>query len=263
MGGEEFQGSSAQNQPVVLGEGRLLPDFEKNLVGMTSGEKKSFDLRFPDDYHGKDVAGKTATFEVSVSEVAAPKLPEVDAEFAKTLGVQDGDIAKMRAEIRANLEREVKARLKSRVKDQVMQTLLDATALEAPKALVGMETERLQQLARQDLTARGVKVDENTPMPADIFEQQAKRRVNLGLILGEVVKTQQLQARPEQVRAAVEEQAQSYEKPEEVVKWFYQSPDRLREIESIVLEDNVVAWALATAKVEEKSIAFDELMGNK
>jgi trigger factor len=263
MDGAEFQGSSAQNQPVVLGEGRLLPDFEKNLVGMTSGEKKSFDLRFPDDYHGKDVAGKTATFEVSVSEVAAPKLPEIDAEFAKTLGVQDGDIAKMRAEIRANLEREVKARLKSRVKDQVMQTLLDATALEAPKALVGMETERLQQLARQDLTARGVKVDENTPMPADIFEQQAKRRVNLGLILGEVVKSQQLQARPEQVRAAVEEQAQSYEKPEEVVKWFYQSPDRLREIESIVLEDNVVAWALATAKVEEKSIAFDELMGNK
>jgi trigger factor len=263
MGGEEFQGSSAQNQPVVLGEGRLLPDFEKNLLGMKAGEKKSFDLRFPDDYHGKDVAGKTATFEVTVSEVAAPKLPEVDAEFAKTLGVQDGDIAKMRAEIRANLEREVKARLKSRVKDQVMQTLLDATALEAPKALVGMETERLQQLARQDLAARGVKVDENTPMPADVFEQQAKRRVNLGLILGEVVKTQQLQAKPEQVRAAVEEQAQSYEKPEEVVKWFYQAPDRLREIESIVLEDNVVAWALATARVEEKSIAFDELMGNK
>ena len=261
--GVEFQGGKAENQAVVLGQGRLLPDFESQLMGMKAGDSKTFELRFPDDYHGKDVAGKTATFEVSVSEVAAPKLPEIDAEFAKSLGVGDGDVSKMRAEIKGNLEREVKSRLKSRVKDQVMQALLDTTNVEVPKALVESEIERLRNFARQDLAARGVPVKEDTPLPADMFEKQAERRVNLGLILAEVVKAHQLQAKPEQVRAAVEEQAQTYENPQEVVRWYYQSPERLREIESMVLEDNVVEWALATAKVEDKTIAFDELMGHK
>jgi trigger factor len=261
--GVEFAGGKAENQQVVLGEGRLLADFETQLQGMKAGDSKSFELKFPDDYHGKDVAGKTATFEVSVSEVAAPKLPEIDAEFAQSLGVEDGDTAKMRAEIKGNLEREVKGRLKSRVKDQVMQALLDATKVEVPKSLIESEVERLRELMRQDFAARGIPVRDDMPLPAEHFQQQAERRVNLGLILAEVVKANQLQAKPEQVRAIVEEQAQSYENPQEVVRWYYQSPERLREIESMVLEDNVVEWALKTAQIDEQSIDFDELMGNR
>ncbi len=260
--GVEFAGGAAQGQSVVLGEGRFLPEFEKQLPGMKADEQKSFELKFPDDYAGKDVAGKTAVFEVTVKEIAMPKLPEVDAEFAKSLGVEDGDLAKMRSDIRGNLEREVKARLKARTKDQVMDALLSVTSIEVPKALVEMEIERLQGTARQDLAARGIPVRDDMPLPADMFEKQAQRRVSLGLILGEVVRMQNLHAKPEQVRAAVEEQAQSYEHPQEVVKWFYQSQERLRDIEGMVLEENVVTWALETAKVEDKAITFDELMGN-
>jgi len=261
--GVEFAGGQAQNQQVVLGEGRMLADFEKPLAGMKAGDAKSIEVRFPDDYHGKDVAGKTATFELKMHEVAAPKLPPVDAEFAKSLGIPDGDVEKLKAEVRANLEREVKMRLKARTKDQAMQVLIDTTKIEVPKSLVQMEVERLQQSTRQDLAARGVKVTADMPLPADLFEPQAQRRVTLGLILAELVKARQLQAKPEQVKAIVEEQAQSYEKPEEVVRWFYQSPDRLRDIEALVLEDNVVDWVLTTAKVEEKPLAFDELMGSR
>lgn len=260
--GVEFAGGKSQDQSVVLGDGRFLPEFEKSLPGMKAGESKKFDLKFPDDYAGKEVAGKTAVFEVTVKAVAAPKLPAIDAEFAKSLGVEDGDLTKMRAEIRGNLEREVKARLKAKTKERVMDALMEVTKIEVPKALVEMEIERLQQMARQDLASRGIPVNENIPLPADIFEKQAQRRVTLGLILSEVVRGQNLQAKPEQVRALVEEQAQSYEHPQEVVKWFYQSPDRLRDIESVVLEENVVNWALATAQVKDEAVTFDELMGN-
>jgi trigger factor len=261
--GNEFAGSSAQASAVVLGEGRLLPDFERQLAGMKGGESKAFELRFPDDYHGREVAGRDARFEVAVKEVAAARLPEIDAEFARKLGVADGDLTKMRQEVRENLEREVRMRLKNRVKDQVMQALLDVTRLEAPKSLVEAEIQRLQALARQDLAARGVAVKHDIPIPGQAFEQQARRRVSLGLILAEVVKAHALYAKPEQVRAVVEEQAQSYDKPEEVVKWFYASPERLREIESGVVEENVVAWALGRAQVEDKPVDFDELMGHR
>jgi trigger factor len=258
-----FDGSTAQDYAVVLGEGQLLPDFEQQLAGMKGGESKAFDVRFPDDYHGKEVAGKTARFEVTVTQVAAPRLPEIDAEFARSLGVADGELAKMRAEVRANLEREVKLRLKNRVKEQVMQALLDATQIEAPKSLVDLETERLRQRMRQDLGARGVQLKDDMPMPSEVFEKQAQRNVSLGLVLAELVRANNLYPKPEQVKAVVEEQAQSYERPAEVVKWFYQSPDRLRDIESAVMEDNVVAWALGTARTEDKAIEFDELMGAK
>ena len=261
--GQPFEGGSAQGSTTIVGSGRMLPDFDKSLVGMKAGETKSFDVRFPDDYHGKDVAGKTARFEVTVKEVAGPRVPELDAEFAKSVGVADGDIAKLNAEVRDNLKREVKARLKSRLKDQVMQALLDATAIQSPRSLVQMEIERLKDTARQDLAMRGIKMTPETPMPDELFQTQAERRVNLGLILAEVVRAHGLVARPEQVRALVEEQAQSYEHPQEVVKWFYQSPERLRDIEGAVLEDNVIEWALGVAKVEDKAIDFDELMGHQ
>jgi len=261
LDGADFPGSTGSGQQTVLGEGRLLPDFEGGVTGMKPGETKAFDVNFPADYHGREVAGKTARFEVTLGQVAAPRLPEVDAAFAKSLGVADGDLTRMRAEIRANLEREVKAKLRSRLRDQVMQALLDATRLEAPRSLVQLEIERLQAGARQELAARGVKVTPETPLPTDLFEQQARRRVSLGLILGELVKQHNLFAKPEQVRKHVDNQAESYERPEEVVKWFYAAPERLRDIESAVLEDNVVAWALGVAKVTDRKLDFDDLMG--
>ena len=259
--GKEFDGGKGDDFSLTLGEGRLLKDFENHVVGLKAGDAKTFEIRFPEDYHGKELAGKTATFDVKLKQVAGAKLPPVDAEFAKALGVADGNLETMRREVRENLEREVKRRIGVRVKDQIMQAFIDTTKVEVPKSLVEQEIERMQSSAQQDLAARGVK-SQGMQLPRDLFEQQAQRRVTLGLILAEVVKTHALQAKPEQVRASVEEQSQSYEQPEQVVKWYYQSPDRLREVESMVVEENVVAWALATAKVEDTATDFDELMGN-
>jgi trigger factor len=261
MGGEAFEGGSATDQNVLLGGGQLLADFEKNLIGLKAGEHREFDLHFPDDYHGKEMAGKDARFEVTLKQVQEPHIPEADAAFAKSLGIVDGDLGKMREDVKANLEREVKRRAESRVKDQVMKSLLDSTKVEVPRALVDMEVERLMQNMRHDLEQRGLKADQ-VPMPKEAFEPEAVRRVTLGLILAETVRMNKLEAKPDQIKTVVQEYAQSYEKPDEVVRWYYQQQDRLREVESIVLEDNVVQWALSKAKVEDKSVAFDELMGN-
>jgi trigger factor len=259
--GEEFDGGKAEGFPVVLGQGRLLADFETALAGMKGGESKSFTLTFPVDYHGKDVAGKTATFEVSVKVVEGPKLPDLDAEFARSLGVADGDMVKMRAEVRANVEREVARRVQARVKEQVMNALIAAATLELPQALVDAEKQRLVEAARSDLASRGVSVD-GAPIPADLFEQQAQRRVKLGLILAETVKAKGLHAKPEQVRAVVEDMAQSYEHPDEVVKWYYAKEDRLNDAEAVALEDNVVNWVLSQARVSDKPVTFEELTGS-
>jgi len=260
--GLEFDGGKGEDVSVILGEGRLLKDFESHVVGLEAGGARTFELRFPEDYHAREFAGKTATFDVKLKQIAEPRLPPIDAEFAKSLGVADGNLDTMRGEIRENLERETKQRISARLKDQIMQALIDSTKIEVPKSLVELEIERMSAAARQDLEARGIKPGA-MPIPRDVFEKQAQRRVTLGLILGEVVKANGLQAKPEQVRAMVEEQAQTYEQPEQWVKWFYQAPERLRDVESRVLEDNVVAWALAIAKVEDRPIVFDELMGNK
>jgi len=260
IGGQPFEGSSGQDMSVVLGEGRLLKDFEAQVIGLEAGAEKTFEIRLPEDYHGKELAGKTATFDVKLKQVAEPELPPVDAAFAKSLGVADGNLEQMRREVKENLEREVKVRINARVKEQIMQALIDTTRVEVPKALVELEIERMAEQTRRELQARGVKATE-APLPRGMFENQAQRRVTLGLILAEVVKAHGLQPGPEQVRVEVEEQAQSYEKPEQVVKWYYQNPDRLREIESVVIENNVVEWATRTAQVEDRAIAFDELMG--
>lgn len=261
LNGEEFQGGQAKDYRLVLGEGRTLKDFEDPIIGMKAGESKTFELTFPEDYHAKELAGKTVTFEVTLGQVAGQKLPEVDADFAKTLGVADGSLETMRSEIKANLEREVKKRINSRVKGHVMQALLDATSFELPKALVEMEIDRLREGASEDMRARGMNVGDIS-FPAHLFEDQARRRVSLGLILAEVVKANQLQATVEQVRAMVNEFAESYEQPEQVVAWYHGEPNRLAEVEVLVMEDNVVKWALERAKVVEVASAFDELMGN-
>lgn len=259
--GEVFEGGSAEGAVMQLGEGRLLPDFEKNIVGLSGGESTTFDMQFPEDYAGKEVAGKSARFEIKVNEVLGAKLPELDDEFAKQMGVEDGDQARMRADIRSNLEREVKRRADGRVKDLVMKALLDATNVELPKSLVDQESDRLIEQMKRDMKARGMSTDK-APVPRDVFGEEAKRRVQLGLILSELVKSKGLAATPEQIKAVVREQAKSYDQPDEVVRWYYESPERLREIESTVLENNVVQWVTGQAKVTDKPTAFDELMGN-
>jgi len=259
--GEAFEGGSAEGASMQLGEGRLLPDFEKNIVGLSAGESNTFDMQFPEDYAGKEVAGKSARFEIKVNEVLGEKLPELDDEFAKQLGVEDGDQAKMRADIRSNLEREVKRRADGRVKDLVMKALLDATNVDLPKSLVDQECDRLIEQMKRDMKARGMSANK-VPVPREAFAEEAKRRVQLGLILSELVKSKGLAATSDQVKAVVQEQAKSYDQPDEVMRWYYESPERLREIESVVVEDNVVQWVTGQAKVTDKPTAFDELMGN-
>jgi len=261
IGGEEFPGGKGEGYKLALGAGQWLKDFEAPLVGMTASETKTFDLIFPADYHAQELAGKTATFEVTLNKAAEPKLPEVDAEFAKSLGVASGDLGAMRGEVRDNVEREVKKRIQSRMKDQAMRVLMDASPLELPKALVEMEAQRLAHQAEEDLKARGVSTPDAPFNPA-VVEGEAKRRVHLGLVLADLVEKHALQVKSEQVRSRVEEHAQSFEQPEELVKWIYSQPERLSEVESLVLEDNVMDWVLQQAKVLAKTIAFDELMGN-
>ncbi len=260
--GEPFQGGQASDYPFVLGQGQMLPDFENAVEGSKAGEAKTFDLTFPADYFAKDLAGQTVQFDITVKQVQAPKLPEVDAEFAQGMGIADGDVAKMRAEIEANLKREVKRRIEGKVKDQVMEALIKANQIAIPNALVEMEIQRLMQAARQDMEQRGMKV-KDMPIQPEWFADQAKRRVTLGLILAELVKTEKLQAKPEQIRAMVEETAQSYEQPEEVIRWYYAQPQRLGEVEGVAIENNVVDWVLGKAKVTDKAAVFDELMGQK
>jgi trigger factor len=259
--GQEFEGGSGSDHVTVLGEGKLLADFERQVMGLKAGEAKAFELTFPEDYHAKELAGKNAHFEITLKRVEAPVLPEVDGEFARQLGIRDGDLATMRAEILANVERELRRRVQGRVKDQVMKALVNNATLELPKSLVELEIEGLMAGMRKDLAGRGMKSSE-IPMPREAFEPEARRRVTLGLIVAEVVRQNALQAKPEQVKAVIQDYAQSYERPEEVVRWYYQSADRLREVESLVLEDNVVQWALSKAKAEDKPADFDELMGN-
>ncbi|HVP09205.1 MAG TPA: trigger factor [Burkholderiales bacterium] len=260
IGGEGFQGGKAAGFAFVLGEKRMLPEFEAAAAGMKAGESKTFELKFPDDYHGKEVAGKTASFELTVSKVEEPRLPAIDGEFARQMGVADGDVAKMRSEVRANVEREVKKRVEGRLKAQALQALLDAAPLELPKALVEMEQQQLVRQAAAELQARGVKLD-RLPFEPQAFEANAKRRVALALIINALSERENLKPKPADVRALIEAESASYEHPAEVVKWFYMQPQRLSEMESLALEGNVVSWVLSKAKVEDKAVAFDELMG--
>ncbi len=261
IGGEPFPGGEARDYPIVLGEGRTLKEFEAQLLGMRPGEEKRFELTFPEDYFAKALAGKTATFEVTVKAVHEAHLPEVDADFARSLGIDDGDVAKLRAEIAANLRREAKRRVQAKVKEQVMQGLLEVTPFEVPKALVAMERRALLDRAVNELKARGMR-DQDIHLKEEVFEPQAKRRVALSLLLDELVRSQNIKAEPEQVRQRIEEFAQSYEDPAEVVAWYYQDANRLREVESLVLEDNVVDWVLQRAQVTDEPLSLEALMGN-
>ena len=259
--GEEFPGGKASDYSVMVGGGMMLPDFEAQLEGVKAGDTKTFDVTFPAEYQAAELAGSSVQFDMTVKKVEAARVPEIDADFARQLGVADGDIEKMRIEVRSNLEREVKKRLLAKVKEQVMNALLKVNPVEVPKALVEMESEQMAEAARRDMEQRGMGM-KNIPVEPSWFTDQATRRVKLGLLLAELVKAKDLHVKPEQVRAIVDEFAETFEDPKEVVRWYYSQPQRLAEAEALALENNVVDWVLANAKVSETPIAFDALMGN-
>jgi trigger factor len=258
--GEAFSGGKAEDFQFIVGDGQMLKEFEDATRGMKLGESKTFQLAFPADYHGKDVAGKTADFMVTLKKVEAAHLPEVNEALAKSLGIADATVEGLRADIRKNLEREVKFRLLARNKQAVMDALVAKAELDLPTTSVQAEVNRLMEGARADLKQRGIKDADKAPIPDDIFRPQAERRVRLGLVVAELVRANNLQAKTEQIKAHIEELAASYEKPADVMRWYYSDNNRLAEVEAIVIENNVTEFVIGKATVSEKSVSFDELM---
>lgn len=261
--GEPFSGGKADGFQFLIGEGQMLEQFDKAVRGMKVGESKTFPLQFPADYHGKDVAGKEADFLVTMKKIEAQNLPEIDEAFVKSLGIADGTVEAMRADVRKNLEREIKFRVLARNKAAAMDALVKVAELEVPKALVDNEVERMGEAAREDLKQRGVKDADKQPIPPDmlqLFRPQAERRVRLGLVVAELVRANNLQAKPEQLQAHIEEMSQSYEKPAEVMRWYLSDRQRMAEVEAVVIENNVTQFVLGQAKVVDKALPFDELM---
>ncbi|HFC6051924.1 TPA: trigger factor [Neisseria meningitidis] len=259
--GEPFAGGASKNYAFVLGASQMLPEFEAGVVGMKAGESKDVTVNFPEDYHGKDVAGKTAVFTITLNNVSEATLPEVDADFAKALGIADGDVAKMREEVQKNVSREVERRVNEQTKESVMNALLKAVELKAPVALVNEEAARLANEMKQNFVNQGMADVANLDLPLDMFKEQAERRVSLGLILAKLVDENKLEPTEEQIKAVVANFAESYEDPQEVIDWYYAEPSRLQAPTSLAIESNVVDFVLGKAKVNEKALSFDEVMG--
>ena len=259
--GEPFAGGSSKNYAFVLGSGQMLPEFEAGIAGMKAGESKDVEVNFPEDYHGKDVAGKTAVFTITLNNVSEATLPEVDAEFAKALGIADGDVAKMREEVKKNVAREVERRTQEQTKESVMDALLKAVELQVPNALVNDEAARLAEEMKQNFVNQGMANAGQVNLPADMFKEQAHRRVALGLILAKLVEENKLEPTEEQIKAVVANFAESYEDSQEVIDWYYADASRLQGPTSLAVESNVVNFVLGKAKVTEKTLSFDEVMG--
>ena len=260
--GEPFAGGKAEAFQFVIGEGQMLEQFDLAVRGMRVGESKTFPLQFPADYQGQDVAGKEADFLVTMKKIEAAHLPEVDDAFAKALGIKEGTVEALRIDVRKNLDREVKFRLMSRNKAAVMDALVKSAELEVPKSFVESETERMVESARADLKQRGIKDADTAPIPADIFKPQAERRVRLGLVVAELVRSSSLQARPDQLQKHIDELSQSYERPAEVVRYYLSDRQRMAEVEAVVIENNVTDHVLGQVKVVDKVVPFDELMAS-
>ena len=261
--GEAFAGGSAENYAFILGQGQMLPEFEAGVNGLKEGESKDVEVNFPEDYHGKEVAGKTAVFTITVRNVAEPVLPEVDEVFAKALGITDGNIETMRAEVKKNVEREVKRRVDSQNKEAAMEALLAVSELQVPNALINEEAARLAAEMKQNFINQGMADAKNLDLPLDMFKEQAERRVKLGLILAEVVQANGLEPSKEQIDAVIADFAESYEDPQEVIDWYHADNSRLQGPTSLAVEANVTDFVLGKAKVTEKALSFDEVMGNQ
>ena len=261
--GEPFDGGRAQDFQFAVGEGQMLQEFEAAVKGMKVGESKTFPLAFPPDYQGREVAGKTADFMVTLKKLEASHLPEVTDELAKSLGAVDATVEGLRADIRGNLEREVKFRLLGRNKQAALDALVDNAELDLPNSIVQAELDRMVQGAREELKQRGIKDADKAPIPEDVFKPQAERRVRMGLVVSELVRQHGLQATPDQIKAHVEELSASYEKPIEVQRWYYSDNRRMAEVEGIVIEQNVTNYVFSLVQVNEKAITFDELMGQQ
>jgi trigger factor len=261
--GEPFEGGKAEDFQFMVGEGQMLKEFDESVRGMKAGESKTFPLAFPADYHGKDVAGKTADFMVTVKKIESTNVPEVNEAFTKSLGIADGTVDALRADIRKNLEREVKFRLLARNKQAAMDALVAQSELDLPKSIVQNEIDRLIESQRAELKQRGLKDVEKLPIPEDIVRPQAERRVRLGLVVAELVRNNGLEAKPDQIKQHIEELAASYERPADVVRWYYGDNRRLAEVEAIVIENNVTEYILSKAKTVAKKVEFDELMGQQ
>jgi len=255
INGELFDGGSGKGMPVELGAGRMIAGFEAQLEGLSVDEEKTLSLEFPAEYHNKDLAGKPVTFEVKVIKVEEPALPEVDEEFIKSMGVADGSLETFRDQIKSNMSREAEQNISSKVKQQVMDQLLANNTFDVPKVLIDSEIQALMQQQQQQLGEQAVK--ELNPA---IFEEQARRRVALGLILSEIVKQNEIKVAPVKVRSVIDGIAAGYEHPEEVVKYYYGDKQRLAEIENYALEGEVVDWVISNANVTDKPVSFDELM---
>ncbi len=258
--GEPFSGGKAEAFQFIIGEGQMLEQFDKAVRGMKVGDNKTFPLQFPEEYHGKDVAGKEADFLVTIKKIEVQNLPELDEPFVKSLGIADGSNDGLRADVKKNLEREVKFRILSRNKAAAMDALVKVAELDIPKALVDNELDRLVASAREDLKQRGVKDFDKAPIPNEIFQPQAERRVRLGLVVAELVRSHNLQAKPDQLQAHIEELSQSYEKPGDVMRWYLSDRQRMAEVEAVVIENNVTQHVLSLVKINDKALPFDELM---
>jgi trigger factor len=261
--GEPFEGGKAEGYSFIVGEGQMLKEFDDAVRGMKSGESKTFPLPFPADYHGADVAGKTADFLVTVHKLEAVHLPEVNEAFAKSLGIPDASVAGLRGDIKKNLEREVKFRLMAKNKNAAMDALAATAELDLPKSSVQSELDRMIENARADLKQRGIKDADKAPIPDDVFRPQAERRVRLGLVVAELVRANNLQATDAQIKSHVEEMSASYEKPADVMRWYFSDNRRMAEVEAVIIENNVTDFVLSKAKITEKSVSFDELMGQQ
>ncbi|MCD4865288.1 MULTISPECIES: trigger factor [Pseudomonas] len=252
--GEAFSGGSAENTKLVLGSGRMIPGFEDGLVGAKAGDERVLDLTFPEDYQNLDLAGKAAQFKVTVKEVAAPELPELNEAFFKQFGVEETTVEGFRAEVRKNMDRELRQALKTKVKNQVMDGLLAANQIDVPAALISNEVDRLRVQAVQQFGGN----IQPEQLPAELFSEQAKRRVLLGLIIAEMVKQFELKPDDARVRELIEEMAAAYQEPEQVVKWYYQNEQQLNEVRSVVLEEQVVDTVLKQAKVTDKQVSYED-----
>ncbi len=257
--GEPFEGGEAKDMVIEIGQGRMIDGFEEGLIGAKSGDDLTLDLVFPEKYHAENLAGKPVQFAIHVNSVESGKLPAVDEAFAKKLGIEDGDLDKMREEIRNNMQRELDEKIKNRLKDGVMEKILATHDIEVPSTLIDSESEALANRMMQNLASQGLSQSDLKMDPA-MFRDQAERRIKLGLIMSEIVKQHDIKVEPEKVREAVENIARPYEHPEEVIKWYYADRSRLAEVESLVFEEQVVDWVMNQAKVEEKPYRFEELM---